>query len=78
MEFILAIVGGISFLKFSSRFFFTDSNDFMDSLKYWFRPARSRFMFEQWSVEFWREMRFFIWLILGILSGYGIYRFLLA
>ncbi len=78
MEVILAIVGGMGVLKFSSRLFFTDSNDFMDSIKYWFRPARSRFMFEQWDGEFWREMRFFIWLILGILSGYGIHQFLVS
>lgn len=77
MQVILAIIAAIATLKYSSQYFFSDDTDLLDCLKYWFKPARSRFLFEQWDAEFWRELRLFVWLLLGTLSGYAVYRFLM-
>ena len=78
MQILLSVIAAFAVLKYSNKYFFTDGADLLDCLKYWFRPARSRFLFEQWSGEFWREMRLFVWLVLGILSGYAVYRFLIS
>jgi hypothetical protein len=78
MEVILAITAAIAVMKYTTKLFFTDNTDLLHCFKYWFRPARSRFLFEQWDSEFWYELRFFVWLILGVLSGYAVYRFLIS
>jgi hypothetical protein len=78
MEVILAIIAAIATLKYTTQFFFAGGDDLLDCMKYWFRPARSRFLLEQWDGEFWRELRLFVWLLLGVLSGYAVYRFLLV
>ena len=76
MEIILAIIAACAVMKQTIRFFYTDTDDLLDCLKYWFQPSPSRFFSNGWDGEFWRELRLFIWISLGSLSGYGVYYFL--
>lgn len=78
MEIILSIIAGIAVLYYSSKYFFDDTNDFMDSFKYWTQRTNRFGVSRHIDGEFWHEMRFFIWLLLGMLSGYGVHQFLVS
>lgn len=78
MEIILSVIAACAVMRFTFKYFFTHSTDFLDCLKYWFQPSPSRFFSAQWDGEFWRELRIFVWLLLGSLCGYAVYRFLIS
>lgn len=78
MHIILALIAAFATMKFSRKYFFTDDADLLACLKYWFQPSPSRFLSAQWDGDFWRELRLFVWLLMGALSGYAVYRFLIS
>ncbi|TDR20832.1 hypothetical protein C8D91_1810 [Marinicella litoralis] len=78
MEFILSILTGAVILKYSFKYFFQDSQDFIDCVKYWLTPDIIAFLRGEWDRQYWSEMRLFFWLLLGSLSAYGAYRFLIS
>ncbi len=78
MQFILSVIAAISVLKYTTKYFFTDSADLMACLKYWFQPTPSRIFSAHWDGEFWHQLRLFVWLLLAGLSGYAVYRFLIS
>jgi len=78
MQIILSIIAALAVMKYTTKYFFKDDKDLLDCLKYWFQPSPSRFMSAQWDGEFWRELRLFVWLLLGVLSAYAVYQFLIS
>ena len=78
MEIILSILAGIAVIYYSSKYFFDGSNDLIDSFKYWTQRTNRFGVSRHIDGDFFRELQFFFWITLGILSGYGVHQFLVS
>ena len=78
MEIILSILASAVVLRYSVKFFFQSFEDFVDCIKYWLTPDIIAIFKGEWDRQYWAEMRLFFWLIMGILTGYAVYRFLIS
>ncbi len=78
METFLAIITSAVTLRYSFKFFFNGLEDFADCVKYWMTPDIIAIFRGEWDRQYWAETRIFFWLLLGVLSGYGAYQFLIS
>ncbi|WP_223787041.1 hypothetical protein [Marinicella meishanensis] len=78
MVYVLSILAGLTVMRFTFRWFFDDWQDLAENLRHWFTPEVISVMRGEWGDSLWAELRLFIWLGLGVLGGYGCYRFLLS
>ena len=72
---LLANIGGIvtGLLVLVGLFkpIFGDLDDFYDCVKFWVTPDIISFFRGEGVDDYWAEMKLFLWLLLGIGSGYG-------
>ena len=76
MEVLLSIVAALTALKYSFKFFFNNTDELLDCIKFWFTPDIISIFRNEYERDWWSELKLFIWSLTGVLVGYATYQFL--
>ncbi len=78
METLLSIIAGLGVLRLTFKTFFDGLDDLWECVKFWFTPDLFSALKGQLEHDWWSELKLFVWLALGALTGYVVYQFLLS